>query len=303
MSAMFAAARRGGDRLWEYAEESPPDHARLILIASLVLILATNWMTGPTFAFGGLYALTICTAAWLLGFRSAFLLGIVAIAASTALNGVGGPYGGVPIETGAFRAFSFVTLRGFSLLAAAALISRVRDRYRIARRLADRDPLTGLHNHRAFCEALDAAVARAIRRDSALALAYVDLDDFKSLNDRLGHVAGDGALQAVAEAARWAVRQGDYIGRLGGDEFAILIEAQDEPEAREAVKRIHDMLGDLLSRGEEPLSFSMGAIVATPARAGGDFIQAADALMYRSKRREKGSLTVARFEEQDRLAA
>src|SRR5919106_4293516 len=96
-------------------------------------------------------------------------------------------------------------------------------RFREARQLADLDALTGLHNRRYFHETLSREVARAARYDRQLALIVLDLDDFKAINDRIGHLAGDGVLAEAAERLRDVVRSADVACRVGGDEFAIIL--------------------------------------------------------------------------------
>ena len=100
-------------------------------------------------------------------------------------------------------------------------------RFQEARLLADLDALTGLHNRRYFHETLVREVARAHRYGRGLALVIIDIDDFKGVNDRIGHLAGDGALTEVAERMREAVRESDIPCRIGGDELALIL-----PESR-----------------------------------------------------------------------
>ena len=96
-------------------------------------------------------------------------------------------------------------------------------RFREARQLADLDALTGLHNRRYFHETLAREVARAHRYDRQLALIIFDLDDFKAINDRIGHLSGDGVLAEAAERVREVVRSADIACRVGGDEFAVIL--------------------------------------------------------------------------------
>ena len=96
-------------------------------------------------------------------------------------------------------------------------------RFREARQLADLDALTGLHNRRYFHETLAREVSRAQRYDRRLALIVFDLDDFKAINDRIGHLAGDAVLAEAAERVRGVVRSADVACRVGGDEFAIIL--------------------------------------------------------------------------------
>lgn len=111
-------------------------------------------------------------------------------------------------------------------------------RFQEARQLADLDALTGLHNRRYFHETLAREVARAHRYSRGLALVLVDLDDFKAVNDRIGHLAGDAVLAETAERMREAVRESDIPCRIGGDELGLIL-----PESRLAdAQRLSDRI-------------------------------------------------------------
>jgi diguanylate cyclase (GGDEF)-like protein len=111
-------------------------------------------------------------------------------------------------------------------------------RFREARQLADLDPLTGLHNRRYFDETLEREVARARRYSRGLALVIVDIDDFKAINDRIGHLAGDAALTETAERVREAVRESDIPCRFGGDELALILPESRLADAERLATRI-----------------------------------------------------------------
>jgi diguanylate cyclase (GGDEF)-like protein len=148
------------------------------------------------------------------------------------------------------------------------------------------DGLTKLSNRRHFEEILDAARARAIRSGDALALMYVDLDGFKSINDTLGHASGDAVLVEVARRLKAAVRETDTVGRLGGDEFVVLAErAGTLQDVRELCERVVDAL-------REPHALAAGTGVATPSVGAAIFdahetpdalCQRADTAMYVAK--------------------
>jgi diguanylate cyclase (GGDEF)-like protein len=110
-----------------------------------------------------------------------------------------------------------------TIAAQAALAVRNAQLYEDLRSQVDKDPLTGVLNHRAFYERLEQELARAVRSETHVAVLVVDLDDFKALNDTRGHVAGDRALRRVASAIRSTCRAVDIPGRLGGDEFAVIL--------------------------------------------------------------------------------
>ncbi|HSO02552.1 MAG TPA: sensor domain-containing diguanylate cyclase, partial [Gaiellaceae bacterium] len=111
-------------------------------------------------------------------------------------------------------------------------------RFREARQLADLDALTGLHNRRYFHETLAREVARAHRYSRTLALVVFDLDDFKAINDRIGHLAGDAVLAEAAERVRDVVRSADVACRVGGDEFAVILPESGLPDADQLYKRL-----------------------------------------------------------------
>jgi diguanylate cyclase (GGDEF)-like protein len=111
-------------------------------------------------------------------------------------------------------------------------------RFREARQLADLDSLTGLHNRRYFHETLAREVDRAQRYQRRLSLVIIDVDGFKEINDRIGHLAGDAVLAEIAERIRQVVRSADIPCRVGGDEFAVIVPEVEVGQARLLVGRI-----------------------------------------------------------------
>jgi diguanylate cyclase (GGDEF)-like protein/PAS domain S-box-containing protein len=153
--------------------------------------------------------------------------------------------------------------------------------------LALRDSLTQLPNRVLFLQHLDGAIARGRRKKSILSLLFLDLDDFKGVNDSYGHAAGDEVLVLVADRLRGAVRASDFVARLGGDEFTVLCEnVTDTQEAGAVARRIIDALSpSFLVRGSEVyVTASIGIAVATGDSATADaLLHRADAAMYRAK--------------------
>jgi diguanylate cyclase (GGDEF)-like protein len=113
-------------------------------------------------------------------------------------------------------------------------------RFEEASRLADLDSLTGLHNRRFFHETLAREVARARRYGRRLSLVLMDVDDFKEINDRIGHLAGDAALAEAAERVRVAVREADIACRVGGDELGVILPESGLEDAQRLVARIQE---------------------------------------------------------------
>jgi diguanylate cyclase (GGDEF)-like protein len=166
-------------------------------------------------------------------------------------------------------------------------------RFREARQLADLDALTGLHNRRYFHETLAREVARAQRYDRQLALIVLDIDDFKAINDRIGHLAGDGVLAETADRVREAVRSADVACRVGGDEFAVIL---PESTTDDADQLYHRLRGAISSRpvahaGRLFVSAGIAELVAGDDPTA--FFERADEALYRAKELGKGQVVEA----------
>ena len=169
-------------------------------------------------------------------------------------------------------------------------------------RISRTDALTGLFNRGAFLESLKRFVLRPRPETSASALMYVDLDNFKAVNDTRGHAAGDDALLKVREILLQSTRPTDLVARLGGDEFAIWLVGADRAAAEGRAQQILDQaktLATFSGRADKPLGFSIG--IAPWNAADGEtvdqIIARADAAMYAVKKQSKGAFLVALFGE------
>ena len=166
-------------------------------------------------------------------------------------------------------------------------------RFREARQLADLDALTGLHNRRYFHETLARECGRAHRYERKLALIVFDLDDFKEINDRIGHLAGDTVLAEAAERVRDVVRTADIACRVGGDEFAVILPESALNDADQLYRRIQNAISSRpLGQGGK-LFLSAGV---AELRAEDDpvaFFQRADDALYRAKEAGKGRVVSA----------
>ena len=157
------------------------------------------------------------------------------------------------------------------------------------------DPLTGLANRALFRDRVEQALRRRHRSHDGLAVLFLDLDAFKTINDSLGHVAGDQLLVVAAERLNAVVRPSDTISRLGGDEFAILLDGADDVDTMLVVaQRILDGLsGDLLLEGRRvTLRASVGVAIAQANDTVTDMLRNADAAMYRAKSQGRGIVVV-----------
>lgn len=165
----------------------------------------------------------------------------------------------------------------------------VTERHRLTLALehaATHDQLTGLPNRAMFSEHLAAALARFERRESQVALCYLDIDGFKAVNDAYGHAIGDDLLVEIARRVRECLRPADVPSRLGGDEFALVLEDVDKPAAMNVARRLRDRLQSPYRLGE--IDVECGASIGVAMAVRGDtpesWLARADAALYRAKR-------------------
>jgi diguanylate cyclase (GGDEF)-like protein len=167
-------------------------------------------------------------------------------------------------------------------------------RFREARQLADLDALTGLHNRRYFHETLAREVARAHRYNRRLGLIVFDLDDFKDVNDRIGHLAGDAVLAELSERVRDVVRSADIACRVGGDEFAVILPESSLEDGDQLYRRIQNAVAarPVGSSGNK-IYLSAGVAELRPDDDAVSFFQRADEALYRAKETGKGRAVAA----------
>lgn len=160
------------------------------------------------------------------------------------------------------------------------------------------DPLTGLANRALFTDRLGQALSRASHNRTCVGVAFIDLDDFKAVNDNLGHAAGDELLVRIAARMREQVRTTDTAARLGGDEFALLLEGiSDAGEAVAVVQRATEVLGGRIhvAGNDLPVNASIGIAVSSDpgsAAAGDELMRNADIAMYEAKNAGKNRYAV-----------
>jgi diguanylate cyclase (GGDEF)-like protein len=171
------------------------------------------------------------------------------------------------------------------------------------------DALTQLPNRLTFVENLERALARANRAEETCAVLYIDLDNFKRVNDSFGHAAGDALLVAVAERLKHAVRLGDVVGRMSGDEFVVLLDPVGSPEfAQRTAERISAELGEPFPLGGAMRSVGASVGVAFSAGPGASetadaLIASADRAMYRVKAIRREPISRPHYVASDRGSA
>jgi diguanylate cyclase (GGDEF)-like protein len=177
------------------------------------------------------------------------------------------------------------------LLIMSILFSALRKNLDTEKKLASRDPLTGAMNRRSFFDLAEYEVKRSHRYGLPFTVAYIDLDNFKGINDRFGHRIGDQLLVTVVSTFLANIRSTDILARFGGDEFVILLPETSADAAVTFLEKMHSHLDLVMKQNEWPVTFSIGAATYPKAPATADeAIHMADELMYQVKNSGKSRM-------------
>jgi len=264
---------------------SPTARRALRLTGYILLTLVVYWVnaiTPPAARLGILYIIPVLLVTWTEGLA----WGIVFVAATTGFREATA-WVQMPADT----PMVWRVLTGLAYLAvlgvAMAGLQTLRRREAQLARLVIQDQLTNVLNARAFADRLGQELDRNRRYPRPLALMYMDLDNFKVINDTHGHQTGDAVLRLVADAMRSSVRQADIVGRLGGDEFAVIMPETDAQLADAAAKRLIAGLRTVF-KGTPNVTASIGVVSCTATDAStDDLIRRADQAMYDAKKSGK----------------
>lgn len=276
----------------EYFERQSFRSIFLISLLLTVIIGILDHITGSEISSSLFYLPAIGVAAWYADHRAGNILSMIAAAVWMITDRTAGHYYShelIFLWNGSVRLALFLIV--------SYLFASLRLRMKKIEELVFEDSLTGAVNSRAFYIRCEEEILRSARYTHPFSLVYMDLDNFKTVNDRFGNSTGDDLLRTVASVIKSVVRQTDVCARLGGDEFAILFPETAYEESGRAIEKIRNSLLNSINRADWPVTFSIGAVTFdVPPEEVQGAIKLADELMYMVKNSSKNNLIHARWD-------
>lgn len=254
--------------------------------ALVLLLWFIDYATGPDFSFVVFYLLPVFLVTWFAGKTAGIFISLLSGTAWFAVDMFSmteGIHPSIPYLNLASKLGFFVLVN--------YMVSSLRSSLERERETARTDYLTRVANSRYFAEIASQEIKRAGRYQHPFTVAYLDIDDFKSVNDRWGHSTGDELLALVADTIRNNIRSTDAVARLGGDEFALLLPETGYTAAAVVMQKVQLSLQDAMNTRSWPVTFSIGVVTfRTPPDSVDSMLKVADAFMYSVKHSGKNRI-------------
>lgn len=271
----------------KFLEKQTAGEMSCLVFGLIGVIGYMDYATGYEVGVTVFYLVPISLAAYFISQRAGIAASLWSVAAWIISDFLTGPSRWLAIQCwdGLARLIFFAVV--------ALSLSALRRAYEIERQAARTDHLTATLNSRSFTDALSAELSRVKRYKHAFTVAYIDIDNFKTVNDRYGHTAGDELLRDVVHILKSQLRQTDVIARMGGDEFALLLPETEAQAAAATMEKVRNVFLSEISRvrGGEFVTLSIGVLTCVnPPSSVHDLIRMADELMYEVKRDGKNAI-------------
>ncbi len=257
-----------------------------IVVIGLLLTFVIGYLdiqTGFEFSFSIFYLIPVSFVTWYARRNHGFFIAVICAFTWYYSDFKSGHQYSMDIipKWNAFVRFGYFIITAF-------LISKYKNTLDQVTRMAKFDSLTQIFNVRGFSEVLEKELQLAVRYKHPIAIGYIDVDNFKTVNDTIGHAEGDRVLQTVGKVLSKTIRVTDIAGRLGGDEFAIILLQQDIGGAKTVFNKIHAVLIETAQAEKWPIGFSVGVVVYNnPPLSVDEVLGQADGLMYGVKKSGK----------------
>jgi len=258
-----------------------------VVAASFALtatLSAVDWITGRDVSFLVFYLVPIGFASWFAGSRWG-----ITVALSCGLVWYLEDVMGKESAPSIYLMVWNLATKGIFLIVISRLFSRLKSAMDNEAKMARTDPLTGVANRRVLFDIIEHEIGAMTRNRSPLSLAFIDLDNFKAVNDSIGHDAGDEVLRAVVRGMKSVLRGMDLVARVGGDEFVVLLPDTDSFPAAEVADRLRKAVLNEMEKGMWPCDISIGLVTCqVPPCDPDELLARADKLMYQAKKMGRG---------------
>jgi len=272
-------------RFLAYLEKQSRFFLWLVVLVSVLGVGIIDYKIGPGLSLSLFYIFPVALASWTMGVSEGLLVSFVCAAIWSMAN--------LPANQGLISLLPMGNaLERLGILAIFSLLfSEIHTLLKTEPQISHTDFLTGIPNRKALYESIAAEIKRLARTRRPFTLIYMDLDDFKSINDSAGHSVGDAVLTEIATMLKLQLRGIDVVARIGGDEFAVILPETDELAARKVAPRIQSSLREDMHEHQWPVTFSIGVLtfLSAPSKAE-EMFKRADHLMYNAKKEGKNAI-------------
>jgi len=273
-------------RIFEILENGHPIFWTAVGISSIGFLGIIDTLTGNEITFSLFYMAPIVVVTWAVHQEAGLFMSLL-----SALTLLGA-------EIAAGQTYSSPTIYVWNTLIRTVfyvivtyLVAELHKARREEQLAARTDFVSGAANARYFHELLQMEINRIHRYPHPITVVYIDIDNFKLVNDLFGHKIGDEVLRSIAAELKAQLRRTDIVARVGGDEFALLLPSTHQPEAKVVISKVRTNLVETMKQGNWPVTFSMGAVTCvSPPHSPEQLLNMADELMYQVKNSTKNDV-------------
>jgi len=273
-------------RMFEILENGHPIFWTMAGIGSIGLLGIIDTLTGNEITFSLFYIAPIVVVTWTVNQNAGLFMSLL-----SALTLLGAEIAsGQTYSNPSIYVANTLIRAGFYIIVTylVAELHKARQEEQLAART---DFVTGAANARYFHELLQMEINRIHRYPHPITVVYIDIDNFKLVNDLFGHEIGDEVLRSIASELKAQLRRTDVVARVGGDEFALLLPSTHQPEAKVVISKVQTNLTEMLKQSNWPVTLSMGAVTCvSPPHSPEQLLNMADELMYQVKNSTKNDV-------------
>jgi diguanylate cyclase (GGDEF)-like protein len=279
-------------RLLSSLETIPRGWLTIIAVGIVLIIGIVDFISGFELSVSLFYLIPVAIVAWAVGSNTGMVFSVLSAIVWLTSNLLSGQ------EFSNLFIGVWNTLIRFGFYAVVTtLLAGLKHALEEEQLLANTDPLTGAMNRRSFNEVAERKMIIAEVNRHPYTMVYIDLDNFKTVNDKLGHAIGDLVLKSVVDTIQSQIRNTDFLARLGGDEFAILLTEIDQDNAKLIVERLLSSLLESMKYNAWELTFSIGVLTVLSMPESVDkLVSLTDALMYDVKSKGRNAIRYSTFE-------